>query len=170
MKVYFDRNIFDYIKRLKEASGSTAAIDNLYQAVCDGKLTILLSTTVLEETLPLLKHSKSRLKQELEVIFNLVEKRRMIKPADDLLREAVQSYAFERRLPDMFTKTPRILSDFLTKGKVARELEQFIEGTISRKNDFLESITKAFEELRRLGEERNVSRPDDFQEFWNGMA
>src|SRR5690348_16812199 len=125
MKVYFDRNIFDYIKRMKDASQSMPDIDNLYQAVCEGKLTILLSTTLLEETLPLLKHSRSTLKGELENIFGLVEKRRMIKPAEDLLREAVQSYAFKRKIPDRFTKTPRILNDFLTKGKVAREVEEF---------------------------------------------
>jgi len=170
MKVYFDRNVFDYIKRIKDASNSTPAIDNLYQAVRDGKITILLSTTLLEETLPFLKLSKNALKEELENVFSLVEKRRMIKPAEDLLREAVQSYAFGRKIPDRLTKTPRILIAFLMKGKVTHELEEFIKGTLSRKDNFLESFTDAFEEARRLGEERNIGRPDNFQEFWNGMA
>lgn len=170
MKAYFDRNIFGDIKKLKEISEASHEITTLQRAVDEGKLTVLLSTTVLGETLPALRHSTGTLSRELKVIFTLVEKRRMIKPADDLLREAVQSYAFARRLPDMFTKTPKMLSDFLIKGKLTRDLQEFTEGVISRSDRFADNFTKIFSEVRRIGEERDLCRPSDFQEFWKEMA
>jgi hypothetical protein len=170
MKAYFDRNIFGDIKNLKEASESSDDIITLQDAVQNGKLTVLLSTTVLEETLPALKHSTDTLRRELEVIFSLLQKRRIIKTADELLREVVQSYAFGRRVPDMFTRTPKPLSDFLIKGKVTRNLQQFIEAIISRNDRFAENFTKTFEKVRQAGEQRNIDRPDDFQVFWQRLA
>lgn len=129
-----------------------------------------MSTTVLEETVPALNHSPNTLRQELEAIFSLVQKRRMIKASDELLREAVQSYAFDRRLPEMLTRTPPVFEDFLTKGKVTQRLREFVETTIAQGNEFAEDFTETFLEVRRIFEERNVGRPDNFKELWDAIA
>lgn len=170
MKVYLDRNIFGDIKQLKDSAESAGRVAALHNAVNEKRITILLSTTILEETLPVLKHSHNTLKQELEVIFGLVEKHRMIKVPGSLLKEAVQSYAFDRRLPDMLTRTPRILEDFLSRGKVSPALKEFVEAVVAQGSEFADDFTQTFSEVRRVGEERNVGTPDDFQEFWRAAT
>lgn len=169
MKVYFDRNIFDDIKKLKDVHESATDIAVLRSAVDEGRLTVLLSTTVLEETLPALNLSYHLLKQELEVIFSLVQKRRMIKSPAVLLREAVQSYAFARKPPEMLTRTPPVLENFLTKGKAATRLKEFLEATVAQNTEFAEGFDEIFEKVRQLGEEQNIGRPD-FKELWNDTA
>lgn len=170
MKAYFDRNIFGDLKKMKDAPEPDEKLSILQSTVNDKRLTVLLSTTVLEETLPALNHSPKTLRQEFEVMFSLVQKRRMIKPSADLLREAVQSYAFNRRLPDMLTKTPRLLMDFLEKGKINRDLTQLVDELIAQNSEFTTNFTETFQEARRVGEERNVGTPDDFEELWKAAA
>ena len=104
------------------------------------------------------------------MIFGLVEKRRMIKPPAYLLKEAVHSYAFDRRLPDTLTRTPRILEDFLIRGKVSPTLREVVEAVVTQGSKFADDFTQTFSEARRVGEERNVGTPDDFEEFWSGVA
>jgi len=170
MKVYFDRNIFGDIKQLKNATKSADSITVLQNAVSDRRITILLSATVLEETLPTLNYSPNTLKQELEVIFSLVEKRRMIKPPATLLREAVQSYAYSRRLPDMLTRTPQILEGFLVKGKISPKLKELVEAIVAQGSEFTDNFTRTFSKVRCVGEERNVGTPGDFQELWGAIT
>jgi hypothetical protein len=170
MRVYFDRNIFDALRKLTDSSKSPTALAKLREATSDGRLTILFSHVVLEETFPLLKRSAGTFEQEIKALLSLVDARRMIKLSDSLLREAVQSYAFRRRLPEMLTRTPRTIRDFLTNGRVTKELEQFIEAIQSNKQQFVQRLSKSFTEAQRLAVERNIGSPKDFQEFWIGMA
>lgn len=170
MKVYLDRNIFGDIKQLRSTPDSADSITVLQRAIEEKRITILLSTTVIEKTLPALNHSPNTLEQELEVIFGLVQKRRMIKAPANLLSEAVQSYASARSIPDMLTRTPRILEDFLVKGKVSQKLKQFVKAIVAQGSEFTNNFTETFSEARRVGEERNVGTPEDFQEFWNAIT
>ena len=170
MKAYFDRNIFGDLKATEDGGESAEKFSALRAAVNEKRLTVLLSTTVLEETLPALNLSPSILRQDLQVIFGLVQKRRMIKSAGDLLTEAVQSYAYDRRLPDMLTRTPRFLEDFLVKGRVSRALREFVDAVIAQGSEFTANFTETFLEARRVGEERNVGTPEDFGELWNVVA
>ena len=50
MKAYFDRNIFDRIRRLKDDSDSSGSLSTLRKAVDDRKLVVLLGSIVLDET------------------------------------------------------------------------------------------------------------------------
>lgn len=155
---------------MEDGGESAEKLSALRAAINEKTLTVLLSTTVLEETLPALNLSPGILRQDLKVIFGLVQKRRMIKSSGDLLTEAVQSYAFDRRLPDMLTRTPRFLEDFLVKGRVSRELRGFVDAVVAQGGEFTANFTDTFREARRVGEERNVGTPEDFEELWNVVA
>ena len=170
MKAYFDRNVFGEIKQLTDASETHPDIATLRRAVDDDRLSVLLSTTVLEETVPAARRSTETLKKEFEVIFGLVENRRMIKTADDLLREALQSYGLNRSQPDMFTRTPRFVTNFLKTGKLSGELMEFIKAVASQTGSFAERLNDSFSEAKRIGEERQIGRPDNLAQFWSDMA
>lgn len=145
-------------------------LDVLQRAVSRKEIQILLSTTILEETLPALNCSAETLKQELGLIRGLVDLRRMIKTPASLLREAVESYAFDRKLPDMLTRTPRLLEDFIGKGRISQQLRDYLDGFISQSKTFANDLTEAFDGARQAGVERNVGTPEDFPEFCNGFT
>lgn len=170
MKVYFDRNIFGDITESVKNFGTNDDIAVLQSAVDKGKLTILLSTTVLQETFPLLSHSTNTFRDELKEIFRLVKKRRMIKPADNILREAVESYAYNRKLPDMQTKTPRFLEDFLNNGKNSPSLSELMDVALSERENFINDFNQRFAEARKSIEERNVGSPANFKDYWQSIA
>lgn len=123
---------------------------------------------MLEETLPLLRCSSVVLREELQLIFSLVETDRMVKAPDQLLKEAVQSYAYDRRLPDMFTRTPKVFRSFLRNGKVTSELKARLLHETRRRHELVERITPVTErskaEVKELAVKTNVSR-----ESWHEM-
>lgn len=169
-KVYFDRNIFADIKRREGTLELANDIEVLKKAVADDKIKILWSTTLLEETIPAIKNSPATLRHDLKIITDIVDKHRMIKQPGVLLREAIQSYAFERRSPDMLFKTPPVLNKFLINGKVTGNLEKFFQAVITQSEEFERNLANAFSELKRIKEERRIDRPEDFQEFWRGIS
>jgi len=57
MKAYFDRNIFGDLKAMADGDESDEKLSALRAAVDEKRLTVLLNTTVLEETLPALNLS-----------------------------------------------------------------------------------------------------------------
>lgn len=170
MKIYLDRNIFADLKQSTSASRSADDLAILQGAVRRKEIQILLSTTILEETLPALNCSADTLKQELGLIGSLVDWRRMIKTPANLLREAVESYAFDRKLPDMLTRTPRLLEDFITKGRTSQQLRDYLDGVMSQGKTFANDLTEAFDGARQAGVERNVGTPEDFLEFCKGVT
>jgi hypothetical protein len=169
VKIYLDRNIFADVKRFRSHPRSEEVHSLLRNAVEQKRIRILLSTTILEETLPALKHSASTLREDVEVIRSLVCSDRMIKPPGELLREAVQSYALNRQLPDMLTRTPRLLRDLIKTGRVSTRVEEYLQGAIAHKDKFAHELSDAFEQARNVGQERNVGSPEDFLEFYNGL-
>lgn len=166
MKIYLDRNIFGDLKELVEYSKVNDDISLLQSAVDEGKVSILLSTTILQETFPLLHHSAKNFREELKVIFRLVEKRRMIKSAKELLREAIESYSFNRKFPDMQRKTPSFLEEFLRTGKVSHELLELKDIALAERENFTDVFNQRFEKVRKQLVEENPN----FKEFWESCA
>lgn len=171
MLVYFDTNVF---RDLKGSVGRTHNSADLLPAVQneidEEKFSLVLGTTVLEETLPALTNSPRALQEDLQMMFRLLDHRRMVKPAEILLREAVQSYGYDRRRPDMFTKAPPLLTKFLRSGKVTREFSLWAKEAAELHARFPRRMNPAFEKTRSIGEERRIGRPRSFSEFWDAHA
>jgi hypothetical protein len=170
MKVYFDRNVWGNLKAERGTAGSHHSMACLKTGVGERRFEIVFSTTVLEETMALLNCSPGVFIEEMRLIFELVEDNRIVKPADTLLLEAVQSYAHDRRLPGMYTRMPPILIRAVRSGKVATEFKQWATAMAELPNRFSQRMNPAFEKARDIGQERAIGRPDSFEEVWNPLA
>lgn len=170
MKIYFDRNVWGNLRDFANSPERADIITRLQERIATKRFEVVLSTTVLEETLPLLGHSEARFLEEIRLIFSVVGVRQIIKSPDELLSEAVQSYAFDRRLPAMFTRTPAILRRFVANGKSRKEVFEWSKAAVDLANGFPKKLDPAFDEVKRFIEEHGIQAPGSLEEFWTRMG
>ena len=159
MRIYFDRNVWGKLREMRDERGDADPMPRLQAAVADRKFEVVFSTTVLEETMALVNHSADIFVKELQLIFTLVKRNRVIKPADTLLREAVQSYADNRKVPDMYTRGHPLLEKLLSTGKVTSEFRRWAQPLAELPSKFPHRMNPAFEKARDLGQQRGIGRP-----------
>src|SRR5215510_14038505 len=98
--VYFDRNVFDYIRRRRITDGDLQVLRAIIRL---GEFSILLSVTLLEEALILLKTSSDIAKEEWQLLASLTRGSKVIKHHQELLRDDILSYAKGWPTPSPFT-------------------------------------------------------------------
>src|SRR3984893_12171232 len=90
--VYLDTNAFDHI--VKRWGVDDKGVFDLGEAARNRKLSILLSVEVLQETLALLdREPLEKVAPQMQLILDLCDWARILKPADQLVKENFDSFA-----------------------------------------------------------------------------
>jgi hypothetical protein len=110
--LYFDRNVFHHIRARSGITDDDAR--TLKNAVAAGRIAILLSVTLIEETLPVLKASPETAEAEKQLVIDLTDPKKVIKPHAELLRDDVVAYAKGEARPSPFTTEFPGFLQFLT--------------------------------------------------------
>ncbi len=110
--LYFDRNVFHHIRDKKDVTDGDIQV--LKEAIACGRITIFRSLTLIEETLPVLKSSVGIAKVEKQLLVDLTESKKVIKPPEELLRDDVLAYAKGQEMPSPFTLEFPDLEELLT--------------------------------------------------------
>jgi hypothetical protein len=152
--VYFDRNVFDHICTLNcgVTEGDVAKIQG---AVDSGVITIPASYTVIEETVPLIRVSEEKYEQHIQTVLRLIDKDKIIRPHNHLLKEDCLSYAFGESQSPRTTKIPENFRQVLDLSinrdglnTLAEEIHAFYDGiAVGLQADCDESI----EETKQRG-------------------
>jgi hypothetical protein len=88
---YFDRNVFDHIRRRHGVTNIDLRV--LKAVVGSGELSILLSISLIEETLVLLRSMPDVAKEEWQLLASLTSGSKVVKPHQELLRDDIRAYA-----------------------------------------------------------------------------
>lgn len=165
---YFDTNVFDHIH--KRISVTDSDLSALRSAVKAGKISILLSVLNLEETLAALDSCPDLVMAELQLILDLADWQRFVKPTDMLLSDDISCYARGVSLPPPFITDPVLWSNLekLRNGSqkdVADIWADVKEKTQKQKENFKESMKKAKEKVLPCLEQLKGKSPS-FDEYW----
>lgn len=145
-------------------------VAKIQSAVDSGVITIPASYTVIEETVPLIRVSEEKYEQHIQTVLRLIDKDKIIKPHNHLLKEDCLSYAFRESQSPRTTKIPENFRQVLDLSinrdglnTLAEEIHAFYDGiAVSLQADCDESI----EETKHRG----YRGLDSFQEVWNTLA
>lgn len=168
LTVYFDRNVFADICELRNGL-VTEDVRRIKDAVDSGSITIPASITLMEETIKVLRSSAEEYDQHLKTVFDLVNRRWMVKPPNELLIEDCASYA-ERQPYRRLTSVPDAMKDFLDLTKNKADLLVLADEIAQRFRKSADDITAGLLGAREAGLERKVGRPESFIDLWDGLA
>lgn len=166
--VYFDRNVFaDICEKRRGLTEDDVSL--IHWAVKSGNIRIPASTTLIEETIGVLRESDEKYDQHIKTVFGLIDEEVMVKPVNELLRDDCYSYA--QCLPSRrLMPTPSGLRDILDLSKNRSELIRFAEEVNRHFSGSAANITEGLLDARIAGEERDVGTPKDFNEIWGGLS
>lgn len=108
---YFDRNVFDHIRKRQGITDSD--VRGLEHAVDKDRISVLLSVSLVEETLILVKESPNTAREEGQLLARLTRGSEVIKPHQELLRDDIFAYAKGLLSPEPFTTEFTDLAKYL---------------------------------------------------------
>lgn len=94
--VYFDRNVYDLIYRKIKSNEHELALDSLEilkSSIASGQIAILLSHSDIQETIALFNFDLNKAKDQIRLMFSLVDNSRIIKPQKVLISDDIKSFA-----------------------------------------------------------------------------
>ena len=162
--VYFDRNVFADICELRN-NLTNDDVEIIKQAIDSGKISIPMSSALLAETAAVLQESSVKFKQHINTFFSLIDKKRIVKQPDDLLRDDCVSFAYlapyQRTLAisDIGRKhinSPKINNRWIL---LSKKHHPAIKNSVKNIND-------AILFWRDERERKNIKTSDDFIEVW----
>lgn len=167
--IYFDRNVFDNICTL--SCGVTKEdVATIRRAVESGKIMIPASYTVIEETVPIIRASEERYEQHIQTVLSLVDKDRIIKPHNQLIREDCLSYALGQPLTPRTEATPTHFRGVLNLSinrddlkVLTDEIHDFYTKLAAKSQDQFDDL---LDEMRRMG----LSGYNNFQAAWDALS
>ncbi|MFQ5853753.1 MAG: hypothetical protein ACE5JU_24605 [Candidatus Binatia bacterium] len=143
--VYFDTNVFDHIH--KGIGITKADLLALRSALGAGKISILLSYLNLEEALSALDSCPALAKAELQLILDLADWKRMVKPANMLLSGDINCYARGEVPSQPFISDPAIQSNLRAMLDPSRqdmgELLTIAKESRKQKEEFMAGMRQA---------------------------
>lgn len=169
---YCDTNVFDHIhKRIGVTETDMLA---LRSAIQDGRLSILLSLANLEETLGALESFPDTALAELQLILELTDWNKLVKPAHLLLTEDIGSYARGEPSQEPFVPLDPEVQSYLEMlsgptGQDLEELRGIIEEVRHQKEHFRAKMKQADEKLSPLTRELRGAYPT-FNEYCEMLA
>jgi hypothetical protein len=167
--IYFDRNVFDNICTL--SCGVTKEdVAKIQRAVESGKITIPASYTVIEETVPIIRASEEKYEQHIQTVLNLVDKDRIIKPHNQLIREDCLSYAFGQPLSPRMEATSthfrRVLNLSINRDDLkalTEEIHEFYTRLAAKSQVQFDDL---LDEMKQMG----LRGYDNFQDAWEALS
>lgn len=174
--VYFDTNVFDHIYKGIDVTETDGLA--LQSAVNGGEISILLSFLNLEEAVCGLKKSLTQPIGELQLILELTEKWRIVKPPNMLLGEDIRCYAQGDSLLEPFITLDSVLNASLRalanpNQKDLHELRLIVDETQKEKEKFRAGMREANAAVLPHAKEflrNNQGRRPAWQDYWERLA
>lgn len=172
MIAYFDTNIFDHIH--KRIGFTDSDLSALRSAVKAGKIKILLSVLNLEETSAALDSCPDVAIAELQLILELADWQRFVKPTNMLLSDDIGCYARGVSVIPPFITDPVLWSN-LEKLRNASQKDaadfwaDLKDKTQKQKEDFMRAMREGKEKIALHVEKFNRSCKS-FNEYWEILA
>lgn len=169
--VYFDTNVFDHIH--KKIGVTDADLLTLRSAVKASKLSILLSILNIEETVSVLKSNLALAIAELQLILELADWSKLVKPPDQLLRNDMSCYARGRAPSEPF-----VVDSVIQLGLRAlqipsqQDIFELLDATREirkQKEEFMAGMREARKKVLAHVKELKGRRPN-FDEYWERLA
>jgi hypothetical protein len=171
-QAYFDTNVFTHIYH--RTGVTDFDVTCLRTAIAQGRIRVLLSTQVLEETIGALRKEPDEAMARLQIIFDLTTWTRLLKFHADLLRGEIECYAFKRPMPSAFYPENLGLKDYLLDSSAQNrtELVEVANETQSYLQWYKSDLRKAMEEsiLPIARQIRATSAQQSFDEYWQALA
>jgi len=170
--VYFDTNVFDHIHK-----GIGVTEDDrlaLRSAVKTGRISLVLSFLNLEEVLSSMESSPSQANAELQLILDLADWQRVVKPPNMLLGDDICCYAKGEDLPDPFIAIDPVIQSNLRAlmnpsqkeindlWPVIREAQQQKENFVSRMKEANEKVLPYAKDFLR----KSHGRSPNWLDYW----
>lgn len=169
LTVYFDRNAFADICELRNGLTNRDVL-KIKSAVVSGSVIIPASATIFVETIRVLKESPTEYHKQIRTVLSLVDKHRMVKHPEVLLRDDCYRFAEGMTETSRTVRTPRGQRAALSLSKnraglidLASDTDHFFDRVASR-------MTEALLKAREAGLQRNVGRPKNFRELWDSLS
>lgn len=168
-KVYFDRNVFSALTEL-EGSLTEADLEKIQRSVEIGRIMILGSAPLLEETITTLGRSDEMYAKHISTVLGMIDKRRMIKPAQDLLLKDCYDYAVGLAQNDRTVPVPHRLRELLELTENKDDLRNLVLEIKKHRGTAASGLTESMGEARADHRWSKVGRPDDFDELWEKLS
>lgn len=172
--VYLDRNVLGDIRQ--QLFYSFDAYNTILKAIRAGRITIPVSLSVLEETLPVIKTNSSYKKVgDLQLIKELFDWRVGIRSHNDLLNGDIRAYANNASLPPRGLELDMSPEDLLApqSGEIA-ELIRIVEETKKQTSENLKRMEIAKEVFKKkYGDERGrvkIGKDVTFKNLWDRLS
>ena len=169
--VYFDTNVFDHIH--KQIGVTEADLLAPRAAVKTGKIAILSSILNFEETLSILESSPSLSVTVLQLILELTDGQKLIKPPELLLPDAIRGYAKGETLSSPFLVNPGIQSNIkalvTSTQQNMNKLLTVVRETQKQKEDFRTAMKTAQDQAAPYVRRIKGQQPH-FSDYWAKCA
>jgi len=166
---YFDTNV--YTRFYKRDGITEAGLQTLRTAVRSHKVSILLSETVLDETLSALKSNPDEALGRLEFTFDVSRWTQLIKSPADLLEGEIRAYAAGRPSPSPFQSVDSKLRGMLmnqdpeSRAGLLSVIRDEQDGIQKFKNELQDIMDSKIAPLVKKVKEQNLQQ--SFQEYMN---
>lgn len=169
LRVYFDRNVFS---ALSEHEGNITATDvnKIKRAVDAGSITILASLTLFEETITTVQRPGDMYRRHLATVHELINNRRIIKEAPKMFLDDCYDYAVGLAENDRTMPFPQRLMRAFDVSQDKSDLLDVAEAVMKYRVKSVGGLTESLLRARAEGISRNVGKPDNFDELWEGFA
>jgi len=169
LRVYFDRNVFSALSEL-EGGISAGDVEKVKQAVRLGTIRIFGSPPLFEETITTLGRSEEMYDRHMAMVFELVDKQRMVKHPRQLLLDDCYYYAVGLAENDRTIPIPAQLRKLLDLSKNRGPLNSLTQAVKLHRGSSASSISDGMGKARADYRWKRVGRPDNFDELWNGLG
>jgi hypothetical protein len=172
IKVYFDKNVLSHIlasqRGVTETNGvATSDLEAIRKAVTERKIVNLLSPMHPQEAAPAINAPSPIVAQEeLQLIRELMETKRILKLPKDLLTHDIFSYARRESSSSPLERNNYDLVGLFSHTGDVEERRKALAETIQQNVDFLTATTNANENDREFVLEEFGGRKPKFNEFY----
>ena len=175
MRVYLDTNVFDHID--KRIGGSSSDLRKLQTAVSKRRLIIVLSYLNLEEVLTELDNNSDQAQSQLRLILSLTSTHHFVRPADQLLRDDIRSYAEGKPLTGPFISIDKAFRQTIhalaNDKRGLRELSPVVTEVRREKEVFRDAMKEAGYMVWPAAKQfliRNHGKQPTWQGYWDQLA
>lgn len=181
-KIYLDANVFSHI--IQRTAGIDDSQVSKFESAISSRFILPVSPVVLDEVIAVYRSSSGAAESILDCIARYCDLRMVLKPSDQILREAIEGNLAGRELD-------KVSPFFNSEDEVVRAIQSFFHGTHSigglkqvvemvdsQKQEFYEGMVEANKKTRQeLGIVRGKKLPDfkegrppTFDEFFERIA
>lgn len=170
--VYFDKNVLSHILAVQRGSAATNRVTSsdvtaLLEAVRQRKIVNLLSPMHIQEAVSALNApSLTAAQEELQLMRDLLDMKRILKTPKDLLTHDIFSYARRESSSSPLERNNYDLDKIFSHGGDVEKRKQALAETVEQNEEFLKKATDATENDRDIILEEFGGEKPSFEDFY----